>query len=137
MEEKSIVDLEILAQHLQKRLGSYEDHMSMENLLEDIGEYKIKEKYGFDEGTLQPSRLQGFLEGKKSKGMYARDYDYHGRYDGYYQNDDYYERCGNYDDVLRFNPKMNIPEFDGRMDANEFLDWLNMVRHVFGYYDPT
>ena len=41
MEEKHITDLEILAQHLQKCLGRYEDHMSMENLLEDIGEYKI------------------------------------------------------------------------------------------------
>ena len=22
------------------------------------------------------------------------------------------------------------------MDAGEFFDWLNMVEHVFGYYDP-
>ena len=45
--------------------------MSMTNLLEDIGKYKIKEKYEFDEETLQPSQLQDFLEGKKAKGMYA------------------------------------------------------------------
>ena len=68
--------------------------------------------------------------------MYAQNYDYHGRYDGYYRNYDYYERRGNYDDGLIFNPKLNIPEFDGRMDAGEFLDWLNMVEHVFMYYDP-
>ena len=31
----------------------YEDHISMEHLLESIGEYKIKEqKYDFDEETL-------------------------------------------------------------------------------------
>ena len=44
MEERCITDLEILTQHLQKRLGHYKDHMSMENLLDDIGEYKMKEK---------------------------------------------------------------------------------------------
>ena len=80
--------------------------------------------------TLQPSQLQGFLEYKKAKGMYARDYDYHGRYE------DYFKRHGNYDEGLRFNPKLNIPEFDGRMDPDEFLTWLNMVEHVFEYYDP-
>ena len=36
MEERCITNLEILTQHLQKRLGRYKDHMSMENLLEDI-----------------------------------------------------------------------------------------------------
>ena len=46
----------------------------------------------------------------------------HGRYDGYYRTYEYYERRGNYDEGLRFNPKLNIPEFDGRMEANEFLD---------------
>ena len=37
MEEKHIVDLEILVQHLQQCLSLYEDHMSMENLMEGIG----------------------------------------------------------------------------------------------------
>ena len=60
--EKHIIDLEILAQHLQQRLRLYEDRMSMENLMVGICEYKIK----------------------KARGIYARDYDYHGRYDGYY-----------------------------------------------------
>ena len=69
--------------------------------------------------------------------MYARDYDYHGkRYDGYYHDDDYYERHGNYDEGLRFNQKLDIPEFDGRIDTYEFLNWLSMVEHVFEYYDP-
>ena len=68
--------------------------------------------------------------------MYAQDYNYHGRYNDYYRNDDYYERHGNYDDGLIFNPKLNILDFDGRMDAGEFLKLLNMMEHVFGYYDP-
>ena len=68
--------------------------------------------------------------------MYARDYDYHRRYDFYYRNEDYYKRHGNYDEGLRFNPKLNIPEFDERMDLDEFLDWLKRVEHVFEYYDP-
>ena len=94
-----------------------------------------EEKYDFYEELLQPSQLEGFLGHKKAKGMYVRDYDYHGRYDCYYQNEDYYKRHGNYDEGFRFNPKFNIPEFDGRMDPDEFLDWLNMVEHVFEYYD--
>ena len=41
--------------------------------------------------------------------MYARDNDYHGKFGCYYWNEDYYERHGNYDEGLRFNPKLNIP----------------------------
>ena len=105
--------------------------------MEGIGKYKIKEeKYNFYEETLQPSQHQGLLRHKRVKGMYARDYAYHRRYDCYYQNEDYYKRHGNYDEALRFNSKLNIPEFDGRMDPDEFLDWLNMVEHVFENYDP-
>ena len=105
--------------------------------MEGIGKYKIKEeKYDFYEETLQLSQLQGFLECEKANGMYAKDCDYHGRYNRYYHNEDYYERHGNYDEGLRFNPKLNIPEFDERMDVDEFLEWLNMVEHVFEYYDP-
>ena len=54
--KKHIANLEILAQHLQQHLRFYEDHNSMENLMEGIGKYKIKEeKYNFYEETLQPS----------------------------------------------------------------------------------
>ena len=78
--------------------------------MEGIGKYNIKEeKYSFYEETLQPSQLQGFLEHKKAKGMYARDCDYHERYDCYYRNEDYYERHGKYDEGLRFYTKLNIP----------------------------
>ena len=53
--------------------------MFMENLMEGIGKYKIKEENDdFDEETLQPIQLQGFFEHKKAKGMYARNYDYNG-----------------------------------------------------------
>ena len=93
------------------------------------------EKYDFYEELLLARQLEGFLGHKKAKGMYVLDYDYHGRYDCYYQNEDYYKRHGNYDEGFRFNPIFNIPEFDGRMDPDEFLDWLNMVDHVFEYYD--
>ena len=56
--QKHIIDLEILVQHLQRRLRLYEDRMSMENLMEGIGKYKIKEeKYDFYEETLPPSKL--------------------------------------------------------------------------------
>ena len=89
MEENRIPDLEILAQHLQQHLSLYEDHISMEKFMEGIGKYEIKGKKNI---ILKPSQLQGFLEHKKAKDMYAKDYDYHGRNNGYYRNDDYYER---------------------------------------------
>ena len=57
--------------------------------------------------------------------MYALDCNYHANC--YYRNEDYYKIHGNYDEGLRFNQKLNIPEFDGRMNTDEFLDWLNMV----------
>ena len=40
------------------------------------------------------------------------------------------------DESSRFNPKFDIPEFEGRMHADDFLDWLNTVERVFEYYDP-
>ena len=42
----------------------------------------------------------------------------------------------NNDESSRFNPKLDIPEFEGRMHAYDFLDWLNTVERVFEYYDP-
>ena len=78
--------------------------------MEGIGKYKTKEeKYDFYEETWQPNQFEGFLEHKKAKGMYARNSDYRGKYEGYYWNEDYYKRHGNYDEGLRFNPKLNIP----------------------------
>ena len=78
--------------------------------MKGIGKYKIKEeRYDFYEETLQPSQLEGFLGHKKVKDMYARGYDYHGRYDCYYRNENYYERLGNFDEGLRVNKKLNIP----------------------------
>ena len=50
-----------------------------------------EEKYDFYEELLQPSQLEDFLGHKKAKDMYVRDYDYHGRYDCYYQNEDDYK----------------------------------------------
>ena len=51
--QKRIIDLEILALHLQQRLRLYEDPMPKEKLMEGIGKNKIKEeKYYFYEETL-------------------------------------------------------------------------------------
>ena len=56
--QKCLIDLEILAQHLQRCLRLYEDCMSMENLMECIGKYKIKvEKSYFYEQILRLSQL--------------------------------------------------------------------------------
>ena len=42
--QKRIIDLKIHAQHLQQCLRLCENPMSMENLMEGIGKYKIKEE---------------------------------------------------------------------------------------------
>ena len=48
-----IIDLQILTQRLKQRFRLYEDPMSMENFMEGIGKYKIKDKkYDFYEETL-------------------------------------------------------------------------------------
>jgi len=31
--------------------------------------------------------------------------------------------------------KVEIPEFEGKLDPEEFLDWLHTVEHVFEYKD--
>jgi hypothetical protein len=30
---------------------------------------------------------------------------------------------------------VNIPEFEGRMQPNEFIDWLNTIERIFDYKD--
>ena len=73
-----------------------------------------------DEETLRPNQLQSFLECKKSKDKLAQDYDYQKRYDERYHDEDYYERHNN--EGSRFNLKLDIAEFEGRMHADDFLD---------------
>ena len=83
--QKRITNLKILTEHLQQRLRLDIDLMSMENFMEDIDENKIKvEQDDVKEEILQPNQLRGFLERKKANDRLARDYEYQGRYDGYY-----------------------------------------------------
>lgn len=120
MGQTHITKLEILAQNLQHCLRLYG-----KSLIED----------DLDEKTLRPNQLWGFLQHEKDKDRFPQGYEYKGRYDDYYQDDNYYERYDNYDYNLRFNPKIDIPEFDGRMDVDDFLDWLNTMEYAFGYYE--
>ena len=85
---------------------------------------------------MRPSQLRNFLECKKAKDKHVRDYDYLVRYDGRYHDGDYYERRGNYDEGSRFTQRLDILEFEGRMHADDFLDWLNTMERVFKYCDP-
>ena len=81
------------------------------------------------------SQVRNYLRHKKPKDKHARDYDYGGRYEDRYRDDDYYEKCNN-DEGSRFNPKFDIPKFEGRMHVDDFLDCLYTVGRVFEYYDP-
>ena len=56
------------------------------------------------------------------------------RYDKRYHDEDYYERHNN--GGSRFNPKLDIPKFEGRMHVDDFLDWLKTIESVFEYCDP-
>ena len=60
---------------------------------------------------------------------------YGGRYEYRYHDDDYYEKHNN-DEGSRFNSKFFVLEFEGRMHAIDFLDWLHTVECVFEYCDP-
>ena len=51
------------------------------------------------------------------------------KYDERYHDKDYYERHNN--EGSRFNPKLDILEFERRMHVDDFLDWLNTVESVF------
>ena len=75
----------------------------------------------FEEGTVPPNQVQNYLRCKKPKDKHSRDYDYEGRYEDRYRDDDYYEKRNN-DEGSRFNLKFDIPEFEGKMHADEFLD---------------
>ena len=75
----------------------------------------------FDEGTVTPSQVRNYLRYKKPKDKHSRDYHYGGRYEDGYCDDDYYEKSNN-DEGSRFNPKFGIPEFEGRMHVDDFLD---------------
>ena len=35
----------------------------------------------------------------------------------------------------KFNPKVEVPEFEGTPYVDDFLDWLNSVERIFEYYD--
>ena len=105
--QKCIVDLEIIVQRLQNSLRFYRDPMVMKDI---VGENKIEEEHGDEEEeTVRPSQLRNFLECKKAKDKHVRDYDYLRRYDGRSHDGDYYERRGNYDEGLRFTPRLPIP----------------------------
>ena len=58
-------------------------------------------------------------------------YECWGRYNGRDHDDDrYYKRRGYYDDSIRFNLKLDIPNFERMMQLDDFLDWLNTVESV-------
>ena len=127
--QKRIADLESVVQRLQKQIAINDDPMATKTFMEGEGDES------FDEGTVPPSQVRNNLRRKKPKDKHSREYDYGGRYEDRYRDDDYYEKRNN-DESSRFNPKFDIPEFEGRMHADDFLDWLNTVERVFEYYDP-
>ena len=47
-----------------------------------------------------------------------------------------YECCERRDELTRFNLKLDISDFEGKMELNDFLDWLSMLEQVFDYCDP-
>ena len=53
-----------------------------------------------------------------------------------YEGRDWYKHRERMDDLTRFNRKLDIQDFEGRMHLDDFLDWLSTVELVFDYYDP-
>ena len=127
--QKRVADLESVVQRLQKKMTINDDPMTSKTFMEGEGDES------FDEGTVPPNQVQNYLRHKKPKDKHSRDYDHGGRYEDRYRDDDYYEKRNN-DEGSIFNPKFDIQEFEGRMHAHDFLDWLNTVELVFEYCDP-
>ena len=123
--QKRVAVLESMVQLLQKKMTINDDPMALKTFMEG--------NESFNEGTVPPSQVRNFLRHKKPKDKHSRDYDYGGRYEDLYNDDDYEKR--NNDEGSRFNPKFDIPEFEGRMHADDFFDWLNTVECVFEYCD--
>ena len=127
--QKRIADLESVVQRLQKQIAINGDPMATKTFMEGEG------NESFDEGTVPPIQVQNYLRRKKPKDKHSREYDYGGRYENRYRDDDYYENVIMMK-VLDSIQSLEIPEFEGRMHADDFLDWLNTVERVFEYYDP-
>ena len=73
----------------------------------------------FDEGTVPPNQVRNYLRCKKPKDKHSRDYDYGGRYEDRYYDNNYYEKRNN-DEGSKFNPKFDIPKFERIMHVDDF-----------------
>ena len=47
----------------------------------------------------------------------------------------HHDRRGEREDKVIFNPKVEILDFEGKMQPEEFVDWLNNVERIFKYGD--
>ena len=84
--QKRIADLESMVQRLQKQIAINDDPMATKTFMEGEGDES------FDEGTVPPSQVRNYLRRKKPKDKHSREYDYGGRYEDRYRDDDYYEK---------------------------------------------
>ena len=84
--QKRIADLEFVVQRLQKQMAINDDPMATKTFMEGEGDES------FDEGTVPPSQVWNYLRRKKPKDKHLREYDYGGRYEDRYRDDDYYEK---------------------------------------------
>ena len=87
--QKRAADLESVVQRLQKQMTINYDPMASKTFKESEGDES------FDKGTEPPSQVRNYLRRKKTKDKHSRDYDYGGRYEDRYYDDDYYEKRNN------------------------------------------
>ena len=99
--QKCIAHLESVVQRLQKQMTINDDPMATKTFMEGEGDES------FEEGTVPPSQVRNYLRRMKPKDKHSREYDYGGRYEDRYRDDDYYEKRNN-DESSRFNPKFDI-----------------------------
>ena len=116
--QKRIADLESVVQRLQKQKAINDDPMATKTFMEGEGDES------FDEGTVPPSQVRNYLRRKKPKDKHSREYDYGGRYEDRYRDDDYYEKRNN-DESSRFNPKLlfrNLKE-----ECMLMTSWIGLI----------
>ena len=102
-----VEDLKFQIPHLQHRLRIYEGEQATED--RDVEDHDEEENlfHQDDSDDDTPPHPQGV----------ARK--------------NHHDRRGEREDRVRFNPKVKILDFEGMMQSEEFVDWLNIVERIF------
>ena len=120
------------------------DDETVFHLKELRGYLRIEQPIGQQRDMMPKKRHDDWFKHERRYGDRER-YD---RFEHDRRHDDHekYEEIGRYargrnygkhdEDYTRFNPKLNISDFESKMDPYDFLDWWSTIERVFEFCDP-